>query len=481
MSPLFRRVVVAALALFPATAVAQVKHVSVVVDVPQASGLFPVVQNGAVAFPATTRDAVGLNISLPPSIYVHADETNGLYTLSQRAPAAPPAAGRPAPAALGVNAVLGGPSPSALSSGHPGGALVEASERASLEGKQAAAAGALAAMLQGAAQKFDGTRGVVRTVDDASAPAYLRPAGQKTLDRNSLVPVSRALARYGMTEKQIRDMIRVYEDSHRNDAPGAYHGRLLGIRAANLMAQFLAGNEPYTEHNAPGETFSQTFATEQITKDVHIKQALILAALFHRTAHPSVKTPTLRDVTSYFASGSELNTWLTSLGPGGPAPRDMIRTLIEQTDYKRSPYDPNNETALLKNFGHGSANWGSEQRRFVERLAGIIQLVTRAAMFVDGPEFAEAAVRARTDEARAGSKEVGRPEISDSEALLSATAELDSLISGRMPAAPGQYISLPRGEAGNNLIGNYQRFRALAASVINARAVTSTVAPEKRR
>lgn len=466
---------------------------------------------GRLELPVSAVEAGGRNEArpepqaLPGDVFLQADGNNGLFHLGTREPAPAEQLARtdapPGPATarrLGRNVILG---ETVLTSNGP----AETVTGASAEEFKAKKAGPLAyalwraqgesarlvskaasfeTQLAGAAATFDqpyatGAQVQVRSIgekSDPSAPPLLREGESPDVDRDSVLPFSRALVRYGLQPAQVRAILSEYHKVHQAATPQAYHNMLLGIRAANLMAQYLAAHEPHSTRSERSETFH----VEETTSDPRQKQALILAALLHRTGNPLVKEiPTAGEAASYLHYG-EIGGLLRNIRIHQDDMNGWVSALISATDYSKFAR-PSDRRDALSNLNR-ALNFGTDAepaRRQHGRLAAILQLVTRASMFTDGPAFAEAAVRARAAEARAAAAAEGRPGPTDEEAFLAAAAEIDQILSGRMPASEREaYLRLPDGAALGNLVATYRHFRGLAATLVNQRTVTARVIPD---
>ena len=480
------------LALPAAASAGSVERIQV--DIPATAGLFPGSAGGAMTFPvagvgspipslppsAITGGSRELapNQALAPNLFLRADPVNGLFQLSGEQPRT-----SQAPMPEGVPASVGAA---------PEGQTDD-------DGKLLAQkAGPLAYALWQARQEniggpgfesklrlaFDGQKtGNVQEAsvggrEDSSAPRLLRDGDRPDVDRNSVTPFSRALVRYGIAPDQVQAIVRAYLNAH----PGAhrtYNGRLLGIRAANLMAQYLAANEPHHQYNSPGHSWSMTLHKEETTSDPREKQAMILAALFHRTADPRLQeVPTGLQAGRYLRDQySEASALLARIKIHQDNMSLWVSALIEATDYSRfSDYHKRQEAQSALNRALNLGTDGPDTRAASARLGAVLQLVTRSAMFVDGPKLAEDAVRARAEEARAEARRRGQEGPSDSEAFLAAAAEIDQILSGHMPMSPKSYLTLPDGAARDNLRHTYLRFRSQAADLINSRKVDARIA-----
>lgn len=275
----------------------------------------------------------------------------------------------------------------------------------------------------------------------ARKPDFTDP-GSRHGDLNSIAPFTRALSRYGMKDGDIAMIVARYAKWYEGDSADAYNNRLVGIRAANLMAQQLALHEDWMSRGGSGTRFEHEHP-----------QALILAALIAPTGRSLQNDPYMHQGIQGRPSTKPLYAAVATLVEAGRATDGReIRRL--EGDVHRDA----GTTLYDYNF----------QRYYARRMGSLVQFVTRAAMFTGTVEEAQRAVLARAAEMRAADRSTSP---TDAEAMIAAAAALTQLVSGQMPFGENMSHFDLAPETSRALVRNYHHFKAAAARLINGGAV----------
>jgi uncharacterized protein (UPF0147 family) len=241
-------------------------------------------------------------------------------------------------------------------------------------------------------------------------PGPKQPLG----NRNSHETYSRALVNFGVKQDLARKLVRRVQESHRYGDDQQFHGPLFSIRAANVMTQML-------DHIQREQRLGvERNPTQQD------KAMLVIAALTSRmdgySGRPKGTSPEA-DGTSYFLKNDPYLTSIISAMRNIAVNPETVLAWVRHSYAEQKPYRSLSEQAdqwskidgiYRRGFG---AYWG-------ERTA----YAARVAMFVDSPQFARDAVRARARELRRDAEEAGQsPGPSDAEVFVAAAAELKTL------------------------------------------------------
>jgi hypothetical protein len=230
-------------------------------------------------------------------------------------------------------------------------------------------------------------------------------------DRNSLEPFSRALVELGASQEQVQKLVAQLPEWHKFQPDDAYHGLLYAIRSANLMVQLLEE----TDHDAPIGYRPAPNGD---------KMQLILAALMHRTDAYSGRIPGTSPTkagTARFITGDPYSSAILSrLRPGAFRAGHVA-------EYAARTYRAPGEKPSFRDEPWKLADRDGFRRGFGERWASRLDLVSRAAMFVDSVKFARDAVVARHRELAADAKAEKRAAPSLAEVFLSAHQEVKAL------------------------------------------------------
>ncbi len=378
------------------------QRVQISVPIPTAAGLYEGVWAATVTFPAIFIGPLLTSAqALPSNIFAHASDLNGEFGLSERLPTSAPEIPE-----------------TTMTIDTSTNVLTAVRKRSKNE--------------------------MVRALTKVTFINFFEEPEGQDIDLNSLRPLCRALSRYGLNISQIEDLVRIYEGIHAADDPTlTFHDRLLGIRAANLMAQYLAG-------------------VEKAITDSRVKRALIIAALFHRTVAQLATVPDEAQARALFEPPSAFARWLRQFDSNSDiSERDRVWSLVRASYSNRADqHSPQNTLADYFN---------PDLSRILQ---AIMQFVTRASMFADGPAFAQAAARARMTETRTDDSLPN-----ESEAMAAAAAETGDLLTRKMPAAPDRIIALPDGPLRNNLSLCDRYFRGLVADAINRKSLSVVLIP----